>query len=889
MIATIVSSSRRKETSETSSSESSYASTVGSLWRETLSVFEDEAKLISGMTFRITKLEKWLTVSKRILENEKDLDDAAWKRVCDAARVEMKLESRYRQTKQSLEKIRQRTSSNSSKELTSPSPQASPKPQRSRIDSAGSMGFNNSLSLPGLQATPNKFGRAFFKGGEAMKKFTDNAITQIAQIGINDVVDQKEAKDQLAFEQASAEKKNAMLAYESRTKERIEKIISENEIGWMEIKEIISKLSGSMTELKEARCSKFQSRISQELESALQPFTTKMEEWTENGRQKIDRSDQTSSSTSCPDYELSVKPITSETIDPLLGMTETDLTMPELNLSIESTDEQPTDQSPDREETASSSGTDVVGDEGSEGSDKDVSKTTNSVITGPNKKIDVPASPTGKEPTVNENAGVDVADKEESREEKEEEESPEMNAFIKQFWSKKPKDEKVPTIVDIIPCAYRPRDRGSFLLSILFGNLYTTKEAIYFLAANKNFTLQWENVVSVEKEIGLFGAANANDLVVTYRSGDAIGSFLLCRVNDRDGVMAKLQALKAESEDSEDSQASENDGDTGPQLPPVPPDSLQKTMEIVVSKTIKNISIQSLFQNVWADRTEGESFYKSWLEEEECFDIGMGEWEIAESGKKFTNEWCNEEYDQQRLVTFKFNRTTHLYIGPPVAIVKQRHFIRVEDKDKCVLAISAEFEGIPYADTFAVEMRWIATRMGRNDVMVKVGLFVNFKKYSMMQSQIRSGTVTETKSVHLRLFDAVKKACATPGDGEADNEEEEEEEDNTEGDTTEQGLLAKVAQYLDLGQFSSYLGGSKIVPLVGVAALYFAGRYLTSAIFGSSGHSDIERLETTVHDLRSEVRALHDSMDSITLLLKDMKSSNEESITRVLKEVRRST
>lgn len=725
-----------------------------------------------------------------------------------------------------------------------------------------------------------------------MKKFTDNAITSIAQIGINDVVDQKEAKDQLAFEQASAEKKNAVLAYESRTKERIEKIDSENEIGWMEIKEIISKLSGSITELKEARSSKFQNRISQELESSLQPFTARMEEWTENGRKKIEQSEQTSSSTSCPDYALSVKSNASETIDPLLGMTETDLTLPDLNLPIESTEEEPTDEPPGREETASSSGSDVVGDERSEGSDKEnvVSKTTNSVMMEPDKRIGVPASPIEKEPIVNGDSAVAEADKEESREEKEEEESPEMKAFIKQFWSKKPKDEKVPTVLDIIPCAYRPRDRGSFLLSILFGNLYTTKEAIYFLAATKNFTLQWDNVVSVEKEIGLFGAANANDLVVTYRSGDAIGSFLLCRINDRDGVMAKLQALKAESEDSEDSQAAESDGDDGPQLPPVPPDSLQKSMEIVVSKSIKNISIQSLFQNVWADRTEGESFYNSWLEEEECFDIGMGEWEIAESGKKFKNEWCNEEYDQQRLVTFKFNRTTHLYIGPPVAIVKQRHFIRVEDNDKCVLAISAEFEGIPYADTFAVEMRWVATRTGRNDVMVKVGLFVNFKKYSMMQSQIRSGTITETKSVHLRLFDAVKKACATPGDDGADNDNEEEEADEIEGDTGEQGWLAKLglSDYFDLGKISGYLGGSKIVPLVGVAALYFAGRYLTSAIFGSSGHSDIERLEATVQELRSEVRALHDSIDSITLLLKDMKSSNEESISRVLKEVRRS-
>jgi len=873
----LISNQRRKETSEGPISDSSYNSNFGSVWRETLNVFEEEAKLISGMAFRITKLEKWLTVSKRILENEKDLDDASWKRVCDAARAEMRLESRYKQTKQSVQKSRQRTSSkelvSSLRILGAESPQASPRPQRSRVNSAGSgsassMGFPT-MSLPGLQATPNKFGRAFLKGGEKFKSFTENAMTQIAQIGIEG--DQKEAKDQQAFEQASSEKKSAVLAYESWTKERIEKIESEDESGWTEMKEIVSKLSGSITELTSARPSAFQKQISQELESSLQPFIASMEEWPEKGRKKIQESEQTLSSTTSPEFALSAQSTESEIIDPLLGMTEKDLTIPDLNLPIETTDEKVTDEPPDTAETASSSGSDVVGDEDSEGSEKEVSKATNSVTTEPEpeKKIEVSKATIEKESTVDKKGGSE----EDNGGEKEKKESTNMKAFIKQFWSKMPKDENVPTILDVVQCAYRPKERGSFLLSNLYGKLYTTKDAIYFLAANKNFTLKWDVITSVEKEKGLFGAVNDTDIVVSYRSGDEIAAFLLCRVKDRDDVVAKLQALKAESEDSELSQAGDSDDNDGPQLPPVPPDNVLKKMEVVVSKTIKNTSIKSVFENVWADRIEGESFYKSWLEEEECFDISMNDWEIAENGKKFKNEWCNEEYDQKRQVDFKFNRTTHLYIGPPVAIVKQRHFIRVEDNDRCVLAISAEFEGIPYADTFAVEMRWIATRTGRKDVMVKLGLFVNFKKSTMMKSQIKSGTITETKSVQMRLFDAVKKACATPGDGEADDGKEEEEEGENETDTTEQGLLSKLGQfsdYLDLGKLSGYLGGSKIVPFVGAAALFFVGRFLTSALFGSSSPSEIQRLEATILELRSEVRALHDSIDSITLLLKDV-------------------
>ena len=76
-----------------------------------MSVFEDEAKHINEVAFKVTELENWLTMSKRILENDIEVDDAAWKRVCNAARMEMKLESRYKQTKQHLDKVRQRASS----------------------------------------------------------------------------------------------------------------------------------------------------------------------------------------------------------------------------------------------------------------------------------------------------------------------------------------------------------------------------------------------------------------------------------------------------------------------------------------------------------------------------------------------------------------------------------------------------------------------------------------------------------------------------------------------------------------------------------------------------------------------------------------------------------
>jgi len=266
-----------------------------------------------------------------------------------------------------------------------------------------------------------------------------------------------------------------------------------------------------------------------------------------------------------------------------------------------------------------------------------------------------------------------------------------------------------------------------------------------------------------------------------------------------------------------------------------------------------------------------KSLYGSWLEEEECYDISTEEWKFDGD---LRNKWCNEKYDQERLVTFKFNRTTPLYIGPPVAFVKQQQFCRVEGDDKVVVAISAEFEGIPYADSFAVEMRWVALRKGTNNVHVQVGLFVVFKKNTMLKSQIKAGTIAETKNVHVRLFDAVNKVCVgskcdrpDKEDSEDEGEEGVEEEEN-EITKSEQNLLDRLRQ--------NFTGSLDLFPSsVCVVAILFAGGFLIRAIFETDGQSDTQRLENRIQELHSEVRALHISIESISDLLKEMRSERE--------------
>jgi hypothetical protein len=45
--------------------------------------------------------------------------------------------------------------------------------------------------------------------------------------------------------------------------------------------------------------------------------------------------------------------------------------------------------------------------------------------------------------------------------------------------------------------------------------------------------------------------------------------------------------------------------------------------------------------------------------------------------------------------------------------------------------MNVETDGVTFGDTFTVVIRWVATRVGRKDLKVQVGLYVNFKKSTM--------------------------------------------------------------------------------------------------------------------------------------------------------------
>eukprot|EP00956_Cyclotella_meneghiniana_P018667 scaffold31254_cov72-Cyclotella_meneghiniana.AAC.5 len=186
------------------------------------------------------------------------------------------------------------------------------------------------------------------------------------------------------------------------------------------------------------------------------------------------------------------------------------------------------------------------------------------------------------------------------------------------------------------------------------------------------------------------------------------------------------------------------------QLPDVPEDPIIKDMDPIFSKSLKNVSVESYYSAAWSEEIP---LYQPWLEKKGSFDVSVTDWEETEGG--FKHDWSGEMFTQRRVIKFKFKRTTHL----------------------CVTMMTAEMDGIPYSDVFAVEVRWSARRQGNSDIIIDAGMHVRFIKSSMFAKQIKSGTLTETKPIHLSLFETIKSAIASGNNTEEELVEAEETND----------------------------------------------------------------------------------------------------------------
>lgn len=184
----------------------------------------------------------------------------------------------------------------------------------------------------------------------------------------------------------------------------------------------------------------------------------------------------------------------------------------------------------------------------------------------------------------------------------------------------------------------------------------------------------------------------------------------------------------------------------------LPPDEQLLAMDVLFTKQLANVSPSDWHGKFWENAPLYEEFWRACDKQ----DIDIGEWEKEGDGSMVQNPYDEENYTHRRTVRFSFTPTImgrKLY--PKVTTIEHCR----SSEDRCVATASTDCVGIPFGDAFQVQLRWVGTRVGQNDLLLQLGLYVLFKKSVLVAGQIRSATREETIETQLQLFETMKEAC----------------------------------------------------------------------------------------------------------------------------------
>ena len=229
-------------------------------------------------------------------------------------------------------------------------------------------------------------------------------------------------------------------------------------------------------------------------------------------------------------------------------------------------------------------------------------------------------------------------------------------------------------------------------------------------------------------------------------------------------ALAKSPRHKPQAEPSgdsvEDAQDPKARATSSSSLPPPPPDTILPLMQVFVNdKPIRGATIADYCDAVWLEGgANARPFFAPWLESCGKFNISIGGWEEESptpSSPSFVNPWDGETYDRMRTVAFTTQRSG---IGPSTADATQIHRLRVEGNDRCIVSITVHMN-VPFGDSFEVQVRWVVSRAGVDELSVSVGMLVIFNKSCFVENKIRTNTTKETIKGQTNLFEAQRKIC----------------------------------------------------------------------------------------------------------------------------------
>lgn len=866
--------------------EKNEGTNVLNFWSSTLATIGNSAEDARRLSAALKSARQKILGTEKTDKGVKaasDVDDYKWKCLCDAARAETKAQTRYKQMSNDFEKARSRVRSVDGDKTNSSHGGGATTPVRGRSNSAMTQGMTKALG--------NVFSILPNGGEQALKIMSPDARRKFAQTSLEEA-NEKEAKGKQALDTAVAARAMAIQSYTDSAKPMIDTFRKDDKTAWDTIRSSMESSISSFETFRENRYDslKHPSQIVEETGNS--SIVKDMAAWTERAQRHISKkakkigdgggsSGRSGSFTKrMPSYEgvelgfsLRVQLEESKNVYKLLSLVGSDDEEPDLQ----------DDPGPQARDPLQATGD--LGDGGCKAK-KEVKMPPAKVL---RRSQTEPLSPSTRELISLSETLRERADAEESEgialkprlrlvpdTSKVSAVKAQNEIFLAHFWSDRDESEKPPTVIESFSCAYWPTEGEGHISPLLHGRMFATSSHMYFVGwGGKKIVLNWKDVTNVKKEKNMMGTID-NALRVTFNSESGESSYFFGSFAAREEAFQLIDRLSTIAKSLNEMVPTEEGKEN---LPPVPPDKVLKKMDVLISKRMRNVPVQKFYEVVWSEgnRTECEPFYGPWCEYMGSRKVNVTDWEFSEGGSKgFLHPWDGERYTQKREVDFEFTRTTHLYVGPPVAQVKETQYCRVEGNDKVVLAMTVAMTGIPYSDCFAVEVRWVSRREGSRDLLVEVGVFVNFMKSTMFAGKIRSGTLAETKPIHVQLFDAAKKACvAAAGEDDGMVEEEEPEDEAVNEENVEEPFDFSLESIM--GKARSVLENPKdidVTAAVVVAALVFLLIRLIASIIGvgsrgsSTATDEIELLGKRIDELHIEMRNMHQTLEEILSIMK---------------------
>jgi len=714
-----------------------------------------------------------------------EIDDNYWKYLCDAARAQSRAEMRYRQTTAHTARVRERVkSAGSAKDVASGAGDAS--------------GSTTSTESPKPKHKVNKHVMNVSKmlsilpdGGEqAMKIFAPGVNrASIAKQSLEEA-DSKESKNRHLLDAAVEASSRALEHYKSHATALVTKYQQEEKSGWEDVRITVDSFVSQLESLKAAMSATRQHQeFAKASTTSADPGFAYLEEWKSRAQQEI-LAKKSEIEEACDDDDFLVPPSVGHE-EPQRSISDRLLSESSMRSSMDEDDDNDSEGSSagaadleddeideeyqgrgydgrpstptksnsadDQDEAASCNGSERGGVDDESHSSGHWIRSISGGSTSPlgiskndktlRKKLSFGLGTTKSTDsgTVTDMAGCDTAGLSSGTKKRSGQLDMLTEVFLTYFWPDPIDRSTVPQVLDSFACSFRDK---SHKLPFQYGRVFVTSGRIIFNSwTGKKLNLRWSDVLDLELTSSFMNSADDTIMVTSRKSSTEEAYVLLGGFIDREQAMDVFKKLRGAVEEETAAQPTSRATTVDKSIVPsigdqVPPDNTLRKMDKVLNRHLRGISIERFYEIAWSEGngTNEKPLYGPWLGKH-CFDVDVGDWEI----KPVVGPWCGETYQQKRTITFRVKRKTHLYIGPPIANVKQTHYCRVEGNDKCVLGMTVEFDGIPYSDTFAVEVRWVARRQGSDDILIEVGVFVDFKKNTFLKAKIRAGTIEESK------------------------------------------------------------------------------------------------------------------------------------------------